>query len=262
MDQATPEPAAAPSPPASFWIAFGLAASLVVLLRLYRLESLQQEFYGDIDIVQKYVLRILAGQWPFSFQLSAGPLYHYLIIPIVRLAGSDYAGLKLASALVSLAGLAWTYAFTRRLVNDAFALLTTFIAGISSWLLIFSRLGNSQILLPWLTMLCLWLVVRIIQGGRLGEVIVCAGFAALGLYVYPQSFILPVVIFFTLAGLHWTGWRLPKYWAAWFILVTLLLAQPFLYLLLHDPVTFSRSGYIVDKFLTGAQPLQHPEPDQ
>ena len=132
---------------------------------------------------------VLAGRWPVRFDLSAGPLYHYLIAPIIAVVGLDYAGLKLASVLVSLGVLAATYAFSRRLVNDYFALLTTFIAGVSSWLLIFSRLGNSQILLPLLTAAALWLVIRVVQFNRQSDLVACAIVSALGLYVYPQSFV-------------------------------------------------------------------------
>lgn len=239
---------------ALFLVALCLVLTVVLVLRLYKLDTLQQEFYGDMDILQDYVLRILAGLWPLQFQLSAGPLYHYLIIPIVKVAGTDYAGLKFASVIVSLAGLAATYACARWLINDWFALLTTFIAGVSSWFLIFSRLGNSQIVLPLLTMLCLWWVMRIVQPGRTYDVIACAICAGLGLYVYPQSFVLPVVIFITLAILRWIGWPTPARWALWYGLVTLVLAVPFCLILLSDQGAYTTQSYLSDKFVTHSQP--------
>jgi hypothetical protein len=230
--------------------AFALAVGLVVFLRVLELDTLQTEVYGDIEIVFSYVGDILRGKWPMRFTLSAGPLYHYLIAPIILVTGLNYLGLKLASVIVSLAGLAATYAFSRRLVNDAFALLVTFIAGVSSWLLIFSRLGNSQIVQPLLTMGALWLVVRIVQLERLRDVAGCAAVAGLGLLAYPASFVLPGVIFLTLLCLQWAGQKLPRGWAWTFILASIPSLILFAMLVAADPANFV-AGYVGDKI--------HPE---
>ena len=222
---------------------------VVLFLRFFKLDTLQSEIYGDIIIVRNYVQGVLAGRWPTRFDLSAGPLYHYLIAPIVAVAGLDYAGLKLASVFVSLGVLAATYAFSRRLVNDYFALLTTFIAGVSSWLLIFSRLGNSQILLPLLTAAALWLVVRVVQFDRQSDLIACAIVSTLGLYVYPQSFVLPGVIFLTLLLLRWTGLPVASKKLGLFALVALVCAIPFVFIVRTDPANFT-GGYIGSKIKT------------
>ena len=142
--------------------------------------------------------------------------------------------------------LAATYAFSRRLVNDYFALLTTFIAGVSSWLLIFSRLGNSQILLPLLTAAALWLVIRVVQLNRQSDLIACAIVSALGLYVYPQSFVLPGAIFLTLLFLRWTGFPITGKRLGLFALVVLVCAIPFVFIVGVDPANFSE-GYIGSK---------------
>ncbi|MCG8349463.1 MAG: hypothetical protein MI924_16985, partial [Chloroflexales bacterium] len=119
---------------------FGLAlatGALILFLRLIQLDELQAEMYNDIVILYEYLAEIRDGEWPLHFVLSAGPLYHYLIMPIVALTGMNYFGLKLASVIVSLGVLAATYGLSRRLLDDRFALLAVFIAGVSSWLLIF-----------------------------------------------------------------------------------------------------------------------------
>ena len=234
---------------ASFLLLFALMAAIILFLRLYKLDTLGSEIYGDIIIVRNYMQGVLAGRWPVRFDLSAGPLYHYLIAPIIAVVGLDYAGLKLASVLVSLGVLAATYAFSRRLVNDYFALLTTFIAGISSWLLIFSRLGNSQILLPLLTAAALWLVIRVVQLNRQSDLIACAIVSALGLYVYPQSFVLPGAIFLTLLFLRLTGLPVTGKKLGLFALIVLVCAIPFVFIVGIDPANFSE-GYIGSKMKT------------
>ncbi len=82
-------------------VAVGLAVAaifaLALALRLYRLDTLPAEWYGDITIVHDYVAAILAGQWPFYYQLSAGPLYHYLIAPLIAVLGYSYLSYKCAN---------------------------------------------------------------------------------------------------------------------------------------------------------------------
>jgi len=231
----------------AWFLALALATVATVLfLRLFELDRLQAEIYGDIAIVYEYIADIQAGNWPTYFSLSSGPLYHYIIMPIIALTGPSYFGMKLASVMVSLGILAATWALARRLLDDRFALLAVFIAGVSSWLLIFSRLGNSQILVPLLITCALWLTLRIAQDGRTADVVACAAVSALGLYVYPQSFVLPPVIGLTLLCLHWTGLRV-KWADLWrFALVTILCALPFALIVARDPVNFF-SGYIGGK---------------
>lgn len=233
---------------ARFLALFALTAGIVLFLRLYKLDSLQTEIYGDIDLELRFIRLILAGVWPVRFELSSGPLYSYLITPVIYFTGLNYAGLKLASVLVSLAGLAATYAFSRRLMDDYFALLVVFIAGISSWLLIFSRLGNTQIVEPLLTMLALWLVMRVVQEGGRRNVAACALVAGCGLLVLPQSFILPGVIFLTLWCLGRVGQPLPRGWAKTYWIVTGVCLLPFAALVAVDPYNFF-NGYIGAKIL-------------
>jgi 4-amino-4-deoxy-L-arabinose transferase-like glycosyltransferase len=260
LQGAAPTPQPLPSrliianPLSAGWSWFQLAAlataAIVVFLRLYSLDQLQDEIYGDIALIFDYIGEISARTWPTHFTLSSGPLYHYLIMPVIALTGPTYFGIKLASVLVSLGVLAATYALAGRLIDERFGLLATLIAGVSSWLLIFSRLGNSQILVPLLAACALWLVLRIIQGGRTVDVVACAAVSTLGLYAYPQSFILPFVIGLTLLCLRWTG--LPVRWDdLWrFALVTALCALPFAWIVSRDPYNFF-SGYIGGKLEGG-----------
>ncbi len=227
-------------------VALAAAAAYVVFVRVLGLNSLQAEIYGDIAIVREYLDAILRGDWPVDFMLSAGPLYHYLIMPVIAVAGPGYLGMKLASVAVSLGVLVALYALCRRLLDDASALLALLIAGASSWLLIFSRLGNSQILGPLLGTTSLWLLVRYVQEHRPVDLVLSAAVASLGLYAYPPSFILAPVMAATLAAL-----RIAKQPVRWrdvsaYTLVFLAFALPFAWLVHRDPTNFL-SGYIGGK---------------
>jgi len=235
-----------PARQAWFFVLALSTGALVVFLRLIQLDELQAEMYNDIVILYNYLAEIRRGAWPLRFVLSTGPLYHYLIMPIVALTGMNYFGLKLASVIVSLGVLAATYGLSRRLINDHFALLAVFIAGVSSWLLIFSRLGNSQILVPLLTTCALWLLARMIQRARRLDLVACAIVSALGLYVYPQSWVLPAVIVVTLVCLRWSGHSVRWADVGRFVLLLIPLSLPFVWLVSQDPKNVV-SGYIGDK---------------
>jgi hypothetical protein len=233
------------------WAAALATVTLVVALRLYQLDTLQSEIYGDIAVVREYVQRILNGGWPNYFDTSSGPLYHYLIVPLALLTRSSYFGFKLASVLTSFGVLAFTYLLSRRLVKESgFALLATTIAGASSWLLIFSRLGNSQIIVPLLATASLWFTVRAAQTGGPWNYAASALIASLGLYGYPQSFILPGTMLTVLICLRLTGHPIRWRDLGLFVLVTFFSALPFLWIALQQGSILNGNDYVTGKLQT------------
>ena len=236
------------------WLAL-VTISIVVGLRLFDLDRLPGEIYGDIAIVYDYIEDILAGRWPRHFVASFGPLYPYLVIPGVWLTGLTYVGLKLASVMISLLVLLMIYAFGRELVGGTFAVLATFVAGVSSWLLIFSRIGHQIILVPLLTTSMLFFALRVMRYGKKRDVVACAVAASLGLYTYAASFVLPPIMFVTLVCLMWLQQGIRRRHLLIFVATTLLCAIPFVFSVAADPANFF-SGYIGGKLeSTGSSPL-------
>jgi hypothetical protein len=223
-------------------------------LRFYRLADLQAEQFGDINIVYEYVRDIRLGLWPFRFVLSSGPLYHYLITPIIGLVGLNYAGIKVASVLTSLGILALVYLIARRFFGHRFGVLALFVAGVSSWLLVFSRLGNSQVMVPLLTAGALYCLLRFEQTGKLWLVGLCAFVSALGFYGYPQSFATSPAFFVALAILLIAGRRPVLRPLALFAVVTLVVALPFALYFVESPARFV-SGYIGEKINEATSPV-------
>ena len=232
-----------------------LAAVLVVGVRLFKLNTIQTDLYGDIQIVYQYVDGVRSGLWPFQYVLGVGPIYHYVIQPIILLAGLSYYSLKLSAVIVSLGTVLATYALARRLINDYFALLAATITGISSWLLVFSRLGISLILVPLLVTCALWLIICIFRDQRPKDVVACAVISAFGLYSYPQGFVLSAVSLITLMCLRLLGH--PISWANLrrFIIVSILGALPFMWMVYQDSGSFIH-GHIGSKFFTEGDPLR------
>ncbi len=236
--------------------AVACAFGIPLALRLYRLADLQAEVYGDINIVFEYMQAIRSGSLPFRFVLSSGPLYHYLIAPLIGLTGLSYTGIKLASVVCSVAILVFIYLIGRAVRGRIFGLLAVFVAGVSSWLLAFSRLGNSQIIVPLVAVASLYFLVRYqFQPNRINTVL-CAGIAALGFYGYPQSFVIAPAMFLTFALMQYASERRFR-WRdlALFVGVTGLVAAPFIVVLANAPTNFA-DGYIGDKFFGAAEPLR------
>lgn len=235
------------------WLArlTGVAIVVALLLRLVVLAVLPGEMYGDITIVWEYVHRIRGGEWPTYFDLSSGPLYHYLIAPITLVFGLDFTGLKIASVLVSLGVLAVTYVLARQLVDRSLAVMTLFISSVSSWLLVFSRLGNSQILTPLLTVAVLVLLLRASRTPELWPPALAGLVAAAGLLAYPQTFVLAPVMFVTLLCMWATGTGIGRRQVFLFAGGVGVGGLLFVVVTHRSPVDFS-NGYVGSKFDGGS----------
>jgi hypothetical protein len=222
--------------------------------RLYRLDDVPGEWYGDISIVQRYVAYILAGDWPFYYALSAGPLYHYFITPVIALLGHGYMAYKAASVAMSLLAIGSMMLLAYEIAGVRLSLATGLLGAVSSWLLVFSRLGNSQIAIPLLTALMAYFVVRFVKHGKARHAVLGAAVSAVGLYSYPQTYVLPPVFLTLLAAYVWVYKRKTpqtRTFAACLVIIAFM-AMPFLIIVQHQPDNF-QSGYVGGKLLGSGQ---------
>lgn len=235
--------------------AFWAMLLAVLAVRFWNLEHLQAEVFGDISTATIYVWDIVHGRWPFYIPLSTGPLFHYLAAPAALVLGLNYLSLKLTSVLISLGALAFTYALARRLLGPLFATLATFIAGISYWLLIHSRLGNVPIVVPLLAAALAWLLVCYIQQPQRRYLLWAAIVSILGLYTYPGAYLLPAALLLAMLVLHFSGPRPPA--ADWLRVIALLLilALPYAWIVSQNAVAFTSEGYLGGKFELSAAGL-------
>jgi len=181
----------------------GLAAT-----RFVRLDDAPGEWYGDISTVYEYVVNIRNGTSPNGYhQLGTGALYPAVIRPVLWVLGDSYLSIKTAGAVCSLVGLFILFRLCRRVISTNFALLTTVLAGTSMWWLIFSRLGDVQALTPTLALAavsCAFATIR--NPGVLRWPAACGCLSALGLYLYGNTIVLPLI-----TGLYLVvGWRLKR----------------------------------------------------
>lgn len=157
-------------PPVPMWV--GLVAVVIVAaaFRLPGLASIPGSISIDELLPGAEALRIARGEGPNVFA-SLGwftmPRLSFVVQGgVLALAGDEpFRALRLASALMGLAGLLATFGLGRRLVGDRAALAGTFLMAVSLWHLHNSRTGFPFWQSSFGTALALYLLIRGRQDG-------------------------------------------------------------------------------------------------
>ena len=235
-------------------IAYCLAVALA--LRLYQLSTLPGEWYSDISAVQQRVAQILAGEWPYRFNSAQGPLYHYLVAPLVLLLGHSYATYKLLSVLTSLAVIALTMLVAYDMAGRPLALLVGFVSAVGSALLIFSRLGDYLLIIPLLTVGMVYGVTRFARHNSARAALAASVVATLGLFAAPHTTLLPPLCLLLLLLYLQRPWRDHVWYIVYALLPMALGGAVFAWIVLNNQDNF-RTGYLGAK-LFGAGGLDWP----
>lgn len=248
-----------------------LIGILYLTISLYDIDRIPGEWFGDISNVHEYEQQVLRGEWPFYFFQSPGPLYHYLIAPVVILyQNHGYETYKLASVMIGFLGLVTTYLLAKEMGGKKLAYLTALTMSISLWYMIWSRLGNSQIVIPALVSLISYFFVRYTKKEKVKDLLMGGVVSSLGWYTYPQTFILPILFlsmvivhmiftaFFTsgefldtghLAGRVFKSYYKPRILNILYtIIIMTLLTVPFINIVRSQPDNFGQ-GYVGQKIL-------------
>ena len=115
-----------------------LAVAIPLVFRLVALDDLPGEVFGDIATIWESVDPVLKGKWPTTFEQSNGPLYGYVIAPMVAVFGQQgFLSYKLASVIVGLAAIVLTFFAVREMVGTDLALLASIVLSATSWHVIF-----------------------------------------------------------------------------------------------------------------------------
>ena len=247
-----------PSPPSveSTWsgwrITAGVATAVTVAAaRFVHLDEAPGEWYGDISTVYEYVVNLRNGTGPNGFySLGTGVLYPQVIRPVLWVRGDSYLTIKVAGALCSLIGLLVLFHFAQGLIDSVFAVVATLLAGVSSWWLIFSRLGDLQALTPTLSLSAIgaaFVVVR--RPGSVRWPTMCGLLSGLGLYLYGNTLILPVITGLVMVTALRLGRISPRTVGVWTAL-TVLTGAPMLNDFVRHPDTFVH-GHIGERMVTG-----------
>jgi Dolichyl-phosphate-mannose-protein mannosyltransferase len=156
------------------------------LLLSYGMDSWAWAFLGDEYAFHDSAVALLDGGIPWTRLLSGAGTYGYHPVassapPAVTmlLLGRDAYGWKVAHAFLLALSLLPLYAFARRLLGQTSGLLVAALCGASNVLLSFAKLGSNNAQAVFFLSLCLWAVLKALEGG-LFTYWVLAGFAVGG----------------------------------------------------------------------------------
>jgi len=179
------------------WVRLGVVLAVYLVLVLWKLDSIPGEWFGDISAVDEHTKEVLTGRWPYYYWGSTGPVYYYIIAPFIVAWGDNYIGYKLTSVAVGLMGLAGSYLLVKEISGSFVGLMTVLVAGSSFWYLARVRVADSQVLLPALSALTVYLAIKTLESKKF--LVPGVFVASLGLFVFPQSWLLPLIFLAVLA---------------------------------------------------------------
>ncbi len=156
-------------------------------LRLVSLGSFPSNLMADEADNLVVIYNVLYGQGPGLFGLDWKPnpaLSLYFAAPFVALFPDSALGLRLPSALTSVAALVPLYAIYRRHVGGPAAILALALLSTSVWYLNFSRSGWENVHVVALTALAAWLLTRALETAQWRYWVLAGVASSLGLYGY------------------------------------------------------------------------------
>lgn len=222
---------------------------LGIFLRLYQLDNLPMEMYGDIVEGYKFIQEIHSGKWPFYFVLGNGPLFFYFAALITKILGLTFFSMKISSVIVGELVIIATYFLGKEIFNKKVALWAAFLVAVSKWPLVFSRIGNMPITVPFFTTIIICLCFKIEKNPKKTTFWILLG-ALLGggFYIYPAFFVTPMVVYFLLTqnGLKFIRNNFPKLLIFSFFFV--LTVSPFIKIYIKEPTNWTgTSSYFGSK---------------
>jgi 4-amino-4-deoxy-L-arabinose transferase-like glycosyltransferase len=240
-------------------IGAGLAL-LALIVFGWDVTALPVEVHGDDAEVGLDAVRLLNNFNLFSAGWFELPRFHALPSAIgIELFGVNLLGLRGTSVGLGIGCVLLLFAVTRRLWNDEVALLAALLLITQRFFIHLSRAGYHYIDTPFLSLLVVWLLLRMWHDGRLGAAVWCGIALGLGIQTYYASRLVPVLLAVT-----WLSWLRgtpapdrPRRTAAFLVIVftAVAVAAPMFAYFAHDWSAFWERTRNTSMFSPG--PRQH-----
>ena len=135
---------------------------LSILLRLYRLDQIPGEMWGDVIEHYKYANEILHGNFFFDYRFGGdGPLFSYIVAFLFNFIDPSFYTLKLITVFIGAAFTAVVFFLAKELFGKKeIAYISSFLTAVSFWSLSFSRQAKSHILVPLFVSLAILFVLK------------------------------------------------------------------------------------------------------
>ena len=130
-----------------------ILSSIIILglvIRLYRLDSIPGEMWGDVNEHFELAQRILSGNFFYHYDFGGdGPLISYLIAGVAKVIGLSFYSIKLTTVLLDVISILVIYHLALELFQKKqLAHWASFIWAVSFWSISLSRQGKPYILVP------------------------------------------------------------------------------------------------------------------
>lgn len=170
---------------------------LSALLFAWHLATMPPEVHGDDAEVGLDAIRILQAR-PFNLFGSGWfglPRFHAAPTALsLKIFGINLLGLRATSAILGTATVLVLFALARRLWGFEIAVLASLVLVSQRFFIHLSRTGYHYIDTPFVSVLALWLFVRVWQERKLGSLVWCGIVLGLGVQTYFASRLVPVLL--------------------------------------------------------------------
>lgn len=120
---------------------------LGLFLRIYKLDEIPGELWGDVNEHIIYTKQILKGNFYWNFFGGDGPVFDYLTALFFLIFGKNFLAIKLTTVFIGLLILYFSYLILKKIEKEKFVIyFTLFLMSTSFWLISFSRQAKPYIL--------------------------------------------------------------------------------------------------------------------
>ena len=194
-----------------FWREALLLAALALFAALifgWRLSAIPPEVHGDDAEVGLDAIRLLGRFNLFETGWFQLPRLHALPAAIgIWLFGVDLFGLRVPCAVMGVASVLLLYSIGRRLWGPRVAVIAALLLASQRFFIHLSRAGFHYIETPFVSLLAVWLLLRLVQDRRWGAAVACGAVLGLGFQTYYATRLVPALLIVTCVLWWWSSGR-------------------------------------------------------
>ncbi len=185
----------------------GIILIVAAVLRLYRIAD-YMTFLGDEGRDVLVVYNILHGHFTLLGPTSSvggfflGPIYYYIMAPFLLLFNYNPVGPAVMVAFFGIATVWFVYKIGENFFSKTAGLIASFLFAISPLVIAYSRSSWNPNIMPFFTLLTLYVLYKAIQNGKMKYFILCGFFLGILIQLHYLATFVGAIIFFYILGVH------------------------------------------------------------
>lgn len=246
-------------------VLFFLTMLVLLFFRFYRLAEVPPEMVSDHAEKLLDVADVLDGKWHIFYPRNTGreAFQMFLTAAMAKLFGTglSFMSLKLGTTIAGVLTLVYLYLLGKEIANRRVGLFAMFLAGVSYWLNVITRVGLRFSLYPLFAAPTLYYLIRGLRQPNAKDFILCGLFLGLGLHGYSPFRLVPFVVLAAvgLALLHRTTQQSRRAMIIGLMIagiVSIIIFLPLLRYALQNPEIFFYRG--LTRLTDVEKPLDQP----